>query len=58
VGVGDDALKDGLRAGSWFSFGAGFAAVILAMVFFRGVGKIGGKDSQTQMLEKKVRTEQ
>lgn len=43
VGVGDEALKVGLRSASWFSTGIGFAAVVVAAVFFRGVGKVGGR---------------
>lgn len=43
VGVGDEALKVGLRSASWFSTGIGLAAVVVAAVFFRGVGKVGGR---------------
>lgn len=43
VGVGDEALKKGIRAVAWLD--VGFAIVGLGVVgaFFRGVGRVGGR---------------
>jgi hypothetical protein len=43
LGVGDPALKVGLRSASWFNFGIGMVALVVVLVFFRGAGKVGGK---------------
>lgn len=40
---GDPALKVGLRSTSYFNLSLGLAAVVVAIVFFRGAGKVGGK---------------
>jgi hypothetical protein len=40
---GDPALKTGLRSTSYFNFSLGIAALVVALVFFRGAGKVGGK---------------
>jgi hypothetical protein len=40
---GDPALKTGLRSTSYFNFSLGIVAVVVAVVFFRGAGKVGGK---------------
>ncbi|KAH7135414.1 drug resistance protein [Dendryphion nanum] len=40
---GDEALKVGLRGASYFNAGIAVVAVVVAMVFFRGAGKVGGK---------------
>lgn len=43
LGVGDEALKVGLRSASWFNAGIGVVAVAVVLLFFRGAGKVGGK---------------
>ncbi|KAF2744692.1 MFS general substrate transporter [Sporormia fimetaria CBS 119925] len=43
LGIGDEALKVGLRSASWFNMGMGVFAVVVVVVFFRGAGKVGGK---------------
>ncbi|KAF2203352.1 MFS general substrate transporter [Delitschia confertaspora ATCC 74209] len=40
---GNNALKDGLRAASWFNFAVGLSALLVVWVFFRGAGIIGGR---------------
>jgi len=39
---GDPALMAGLRSASYFNFSLAIAAFTVAVVFFRGVGRIGG----------------
>ncbi|KAF1964508.1 MFS general substrate transporter [Bimuria novae-zelandiae CBS 107.79] len=43
VGVGDEALKDGIRGTAWFNCAIGVVALGCVGVFFRGAGKVGGK---------------
>ncbi|KAF2801053.1 MFS general substrate transporter, partial [Melanomma pulvis-pyrius CBS 109.77] len=38
---GDPALKVGLRSTSYFNLSLGLAALVVAVVFFRGAGKVG-----------------
>lgn len=39
----DDALKVGIRSTAWFNASIAFAALGVVLLFFRGVGKVGGK---------------
>ena len=40
---GDEALKVGLRGASYFNTGISAVAILVALLFFRGAGKVGGK---------------
>jgi len=42
-GIGNEALKVGLRSASWFNFALALAALAVVWMFFRGAGKVGGK---------------
>ncbi|USP81631.1 hypothetical protein yc1106_08905 [Curvularia clavata] len=39
----DDALKVGIRSASWFNFALSMTAMIVVIVFVRGIGVVGGK---------------
>jgi hypothetical protein len=41
VVVGDEALLAGLRSAEWLDFGMGVAALVIVLVAFRGMGKVG-----------------
>ena len=43
IGVGDEALKIGIRSTAWFDFAMGIAALGVVVGVFRGAGKVGGK---------------